>query len=68
MPGRSTINPKATTGRGRITLTLDGETHNLELDQGHQAENAMLNRFGIFDIQQGGHHVELNLGDLYDTK
>lgn len=60
--------PEQADGRGKITITLDGEEHYLELEAGHRAENAFLDRFGFFDMQTGGHHVEVFVDDLRYSK
>lgn len=57
-------NPRDADGRGRITLTFDGQSHTLDLPEGHRRQNAHFDRFGVFDIQSGGHHIELYLDDL----
>lgn len=56
--------PEAANGRGRIRITFDGQLHDLDLKAEAQAEGATFDRFGLFNIQSGGHHVELYLDDL----
>lgn len=56
--------PEAANGRGRIRVTFDGQPHELDLNADAQAEGATFDRFGLFNIQSGGHHVELYLDDL----
>ena len=60
--------PEEANGRGRMTLTFDGETHVLDMKEGHRAKGAHLDRFGIFDLQAGGHHVEIYLDELSYSK
>ncbi|MEX2285929.1 MAG: hypothetical protein WD648_02495 [Planctomycetaceae bacterium] len=59
--------PRAANGRGQIAITLDGERHTLDLAQGERASGATFDRFGLFNIQAGGHHVEIYLDDLKYT-
>ncbi|MGD9722576.1 MAG: hypothetical protein AB7O59_14690 [Pirellulales bacterium] len=56
--------PEAASGRGQIELSLDGESHSLELAPGHRAAGAAFDQFGIFNAQSGGHHVEIYLDDV----
>jgi hypothetical protein len=60
--------PAASGGRGRITVTLDDEMRRLDLKAGERAESATLNRFGVFNLQAGGLHVEAYLDDLRYSK
>lgn len=60
--------PAGAKGRGKITITLDEERHFLELEEGYRAENAVLDRFGFFNMQKGGHHVEIYMDDLSYSK
>jgi hypothetical protein len=39
----------------------------LDREPGHRALGAIFNRFGLFNVQSGGHFVELYLDDLSDT-
>lgn len=59
--------PLINSGHGQIDVRFDGKKHSLPLEPGHRAENARFDRFGIFNIQDGGHHVELYLDDLIYT-
>jgi hypothetical protein len=59
--------PNGAAGNGRITVTLDGKTHTVDLEPGHNAENALFDRFGLFNIQAGGHHVEIYFDDIRYT-
>ena len=49
---------------GRITVRLDDETGVLEVDPIHAAQGATFDRFGLFNMQAGGHHVEVYLDEL----
>lgn len=40
-------NPAAAHGRGRITVTLDGRSIHLDLNEGDRSANARLDRFGL---------------------
>ncbi|MBX3436839.1 MAG: hypothetical protein KF861_05050 [Planctomycetaceae bacterium] len=51
-------------GAGRIVVTFDGKDHLLDLTQRDREAGATFDRFGLFNIQAGGHHVELYLDDL----
>ena len=59
--------PAGANGNGRITFSLDGETQSLNLKPGAREEGATLDRFGLFNVQSGGHHVEIYLDDLQYT-
>lgn len=60
--------PEEANGRGKITVTFDDKAHELVLSKGHRVENAEFDRFGVFNIQSGGHHVELYLDDMSWTQ
>ena len=60
--------PEEADGHGRITVKLDDELRRVDLPEGLRAEGATFDRFGIFNIQSGGHHVELFLDDLSYSK
>ena len=47
--------------------TFDGQRHVLPLSPGDQQRGAVFDRFGIFNMQSGGHHVELLLDDVSYT-
>jgi hypothetical protein len=59
--------PAAAGGSGRITVQLDDSVHALDLKPEHRARGATLDRFGVFNIQAGGHQVELYLDDVEYT-
>jgi hypothetical protein len=60
--------PNGANGRGRITVQFDESTHHLDLKEGERAENAVFDRFGFFNLQAGGHHVEAYIDDVTYTK
>lgn len=72
-PGRSCIPTggrtrfECTIGRGAIEVTLDGAADSLELRPIERARGATFDRFGIFNLQAGGHDVEIYLDDLSFT-
>lgn len=59
--------PRAANGRGEIRATIDGESSTLILAPGDRERGAVFDRFGLFNIQAGGWHVELYLDDLSYT-
>lgn len=60
--------PDASGGQGAITVTLNGVTRTLLLDPGHKAEGAVLDRFGIFNMQDNnGKHSVVYFDDLTYT-
>ena len=60
--------PDGAGGRGQIELTLDGTTNTMDLAAGDRTSGAVLDRFGIFNMQSGGHHVEIYLDDVSFTR
>ncbi len=56
--------PQATDGRGAIHVTLDAQRVSLALREGDRAEGATFDRFGLFNIQSGGWHVEVYVREL----
>lgn len=60
--------PKGTAGAGQIELSLDGEAHTLDLTPAHRAQGATFDRFGLFNLQAGGHHVEVYIDDVRFTR
>jgi hypothetical protein len=54
-------------GRGRITSVIDGNTQALDLKPGAREAGARFDRFGLLNIQEGGHYVELYLDDIRYT-
>lgn len=56
--------PTAAGGAGQIEITFDGQTDTMDLAPGDRARGASFDRFGTFNLQSGGHGVELYLDDL----
>jgi len=52
---------------GKITVQLDAETCTLAVDPEHRKQGATFNRFGLFNVQVGGHFVDVALDDLTFT-
>lgn len=52
---------------GRLTVRLDDQERTLNVSPEQRARGAVLDRFGLFNLQSGGHHVELYLDDLSYT-
>jgi hypothetical protein len=59
--------PDAAGGRGRITFSLDGETQTMDLAPGHRTRGAAFDRFGLFNLQSGGHHVIVHIDEVTYT-
>ena len=49
-------------------MTFDGKVYPLNLKEGARDEGAKFDRFGLFNVQSGGHHVEVFLDTLQYTK
>jgi hypothetical protein len=56
--------PKAHDGHGEITVVFDQQTQKLALAPGLKERGAVFDRFGFFNLQSGGHWVEVYLDDL----
>lgn len=52
---------------GRIDVQLDGEAQTLEVSPEHRRNGATFDRFGIFNLQVGGHFVDVTIDDLTYT-
>jgi hypothetical protein len=59
--------PAASGGRGRITVTLDGQTVMLDLQAGHKQIGANFNRFGIITTHIDGNGQTVYFDDLTYT-
>jgi hypothetical protein len=59
--------PTRADGRGQITVQFDGTTQTFDLRAGDRDRGATFDRFGLFNIQAGGHHVQLFVDDLRYT-
>jgi hypothetical protein len=57
-------NPDGAGGLGQIRVVFDDVVRDLALRPGERAEGALLDRFGFFNLQAGGHHVEIYVDDL----
>jgi len=55
-------------GHGQSSVRLDGGAHVLQLSETSRAEGAAFDRIGLFNVQSGGHAVELYLDDIYYTR
>ena len=56
--------PAGAGGNGQITVGFDGNLQTQDLAPGHRKRGATFDRFGLFNIQSGGGHVEIYLDDL----
>jgi hypothetical protein len=52
---------------GEMRVTFDGKIQTLAISPEHRRMGASFDRFGIFNIQTGGHFVDLALDDLSFT-
>ncbi len=52
---------------GQITVQLDGERRLLAVSPEHLKQGALFDRFGLFNLQAGGHFVDIALDDLTYT-
>jgi hypothetical protein len=59
-----TYDPVGNHGGGEITLTLDGTDYRLPLADGHKAQGATFNRFGVFNQQTTGEGMDVYFDDL----
>ena len=59
--------PTAADGRGAITTTLDDHDQTMFLAEGDRERGATFDRFGLFNMQSGGWHVEVYVDDLEYT-
>ncbi len=53
---------------GEIIVTFDGQAKTSRVSKEHKAAGARFDRFGIFNLQAGGHFVDLYLDDLRFTR
>jgi hypothetical protein len=56
--------PNAPRDDGELTVTFDGQVQTSRVSREHKAGGARFDRFGIFNLQVGGHFVDLYLDDL----
>lgn len=59
--------PEAAEGRGEIEIVFDGLHRKFSLRPGDRKLGAIFDRFGLFNIQAGGHHVLFAFDDLSFT-
>jgi hypothetical protein len=59
--------PKGNGGTGRVTVTLDGRSHALDLSPQQRRSGAVFNRFGLANVRSGGNSVEFYLDDVAYT-
>ena len=59
--------PQEAGGRGAIEVVLDGAADSFELPPIERGRGTTFDRFGIFNLQAGGHAVEIYLDDLSFT-
>ncbi len=60
--------PMANEGNGQIVVGFDEEEFTYDLLPGHRRLGATFDRFGLFNIQSGGHHVRMFIDDLVVNK
>jgi len=60
--------PGGAAGNGQITVRLDDSVQTMDLKPGHKQSGATFDRFGFFNMQSGGWHVQLYVDDLTYTK
>ncbi len=59
--------PDANHRRGEITVTLDNHAQTIQLRSDDRDIGARFDRFGLFNLQSGGWHVELYIDELRYT-
>jgi hypothetical protein len=59
--------PKAASGASEITITFDNQTQTLALKPEHRKIGAVFDHFGLFNMQVGGHAVDISLENLTYT-
>jgi hypothetical protein len=59
--------PAGAGGNGQITFKLDETVQTFDLSPEHKADGATFDRFGLFDVQSGGHYVQVWFDDLEYT-
>jgi hypothetical protein len=59
--------PNAADQDGEIALTFDDHTQKTRVRKEHKTAGARFDRFGILNVQAGGHFVEIYLDDLKFT-
>ena len=59
--------PSAGDGQGQITVKFDGQQQTIALKAEHRKAGAVFDRFGLFNLQNGGQYVEVSLDNLAYT-
>ena len=59
--------PEGAEGLGRITVHFDDNVQTMDLRDGARAGGATFDRFGLYNIQSGGWHVQAYIDDLTYT-
>src|SRR6185503_2744011 len=59
--------PVGTRGQGEIAVTFDGITERLAIKPEHRRQGASFDRFGLFNLQVGGHFVDVAIDDVRYT-
>jgi len=59
--------PNAADGNGAVTIIYDDHRQTLPLEAEHRRLGATFDRFGLFNMQSGGWHVEIYVDDLEYT-
>ncbi|MFO1020813.1 MAG: hypothetical protein U0903_08975 [Planctomycetales bacterium] len=59
--------PEGAGGRGEIEVVFDGASRKFALRPGDRARGATFDRFGMFNLQAGGHHVQVWIDELQFT-
>jgi hypothetical protein len=59
--------PQEAGGAGRIEIVFDEKSATMDLAPGDRTAGAAFDRFGLFNMQSGGHAVEIYLDDLSYT-
>src|SRR5262245_706705 len=61
---KMSYDPQAAGGRGSISFTLDDTTYTCDLAEGHKADGATFDRFGMFNQQTSGNGMEVWFDDI----
>ena len=64
---RFVYDPAANGGLGAIQVTLQTNSFTFNLKQGHKAEGARFDRFGLCSVSPGGSMVKIYFDDLSYT-
>jgi hypothetical protein len=59
--------PRGANGQGEITVRFDDQTEKVVLKPEHRKQGAAFDRFGLFNLQVGGHFVDITVDDLKYT-